>query len=101
MKLLIDIDETKLTTIKHCYVTFGKDLFDLENYIIECIKNGKPYKEKPQGKWENGYVFALDKAFFKFDANCTYSGDRVLQILEKLKEEKGGADIGGEENEIR
>lgn len=45
-------------------------------------------EERPQGEWERGFIDALDRAFSKFDANCTYSGDRVLQILEKLKEVK-------------
>lgn len=57
-----------------------------------------PYVERPQGEWARGFIHALDKAFSEFDANCTYSGDRVLQKLEKLKEEaydfydKGGTE---------
>ena len=53
---------------------------------------------RPQGEWRKGFIYALDKAFLMFDASCTYSGERVLQILEKLKwleklkEEKGGAE---------
>lgn len=94
MKLIIDIDETKLTTIKHCYVTFGKDLFDLENYIIECVKNGKPYKETPQGELiteeqaidklhETGWLIRHDKEMTvnKCD-NCD------LMFIAKTKEEK-------------
>ena len=47
----------------------------------------KAIDEKLQGEWRRGFIFALDKAFSEFDSNCTYSGDRVLQKLEKLKEE--------------
>jgi hypothetical protein len=61
----------------------------------EVVKVGEPLpnsdeinKAMERGKlYKRGYKDALDKAFSKFDANCTYGGDRVLQILEKLKEE--------------
>lgn len=72
----------------------------MDNYITNCIHHQvcrgayncqtrcQYFEERSQGEWEKGFIDALDKAFSKFDANFTYSGDRVLQILEKLKEEK-------------
>ena len=67
--------------------------------MLQLIDNAPTVEpERPQGEWIKGFIDALDKAFLMFDANCVYSGERVLQILEKLKwleklkEEKGGAE---------
>ena len=46
----------------------------------------KVLKDVPKGEWKGGFTDALDKAFSEFDANCTYSGDSVLQKIGKLKE---------------
>lgn len=93
MKLIIEIPEWKYKSIcegveasKRCGV------IGIDPDIHEAIYNGIPYEARPQGEYSRGFIDALDKAFSKFDANCTYSGDRVLQKLEKLKAEKGGAE---------
>lgn len=86
IKLIIDVDKDYYELIKY-NVEHG------QNYkYFEIIANGIPYEARPQGEYSRGFIDALDKAFSKFDANCTYSGDRVLQKLEKLKAEKGGAE---------
>ena len=48
--------------------------------VIETIDNAQA-AEISQGEWIRGFIDALDKALLMFDANCTYSGERVLQIL--------------------
>lgn len=68
-----------------------------ERECINChdYSNYVHYEERSQCSYARGFIDALDKAFSKFDANCTYSGDSVLQKLEKLKEEantKGDAE---------
>ena len=58
---------------------------DLEFAYNNGYKQGQE-DARIQGEWISGFKYALDKAFSEFDSNCTYSGDRVLQKLEKLKE---------------
>lgn len=70
---------------------------DIATLIFDEIDNA-PAVEGPKGEYVKGVVDALDKAFLLFDAKSTYSGERVLQILEKLKwseklkDEKGSAE---------
>lgn len=52
--------------------------------VFEIIDNAQAV-EGPKGEYVKGVVDALDKAFLLFDAKSTYSGERVLQIIEKLK----------------
>ncbi len=85
MKIVIDIPEDFYAVCKEWVADY------CANIEQAIIAEGIPLQ---QGDYARGFIDALDKAFSKFDANCTYSGDRVLQKLEKLKEEedmKGGA----------
>lgn len=72
------------------------DLLDREK-VLDEIDNTQA-AEISQGEWVRGFIDALDKASLMFDTDRTYSGERVLQMLaklkwlEKLKEEKGSAE---------
>lgn len=114
MKRIIDISDDVFNILKNMIEADCVNPYSLADIIVnksipyeerpsndfissptEVVKVGEPLpnsdeinKAMERGKlYKRGYKDALDKAFSKFDANCTYGGDRVLQILEKLKEE--------------
>lgn len=71
---------------------------NIHQVVLLADINNAPPVEKSKGEYVRGIVDALDKAFLLFDANSTYGGERVLQILDKLKWlEKLKAEKGGKE----
>ena len=124
-EVLLLIDNAKTPTKGDCInrELLKKDIDAQISDFNELNKKGEPYKEfkdirailfglfigknlidnaqaveGPKGEYVKGVVDTLDKAFLLFDAKSTYSGERVLQILEKLKwleklkAEKGSAE---------
>ena len=80
---LIDADELKKAIKDNGYSHYFEILTvidDAPTVIPEDFMN--PYDEG----FERGFIYVLDKAFSKFNANCTYSGNKVLSTLEMLKE---------------
>lgn len=49
MKLIIDIPEDTYERIKALLGT--EYLKDNCEYVMSCVANGTPYKERPKGKW--------------------------------------------------
>lgn len=74
-------------SVSQYYGTYSTDMLNMWGLFKDYLINNAPtVEERPQSEWISGFKYALDKAFSEFDSNCTYSGDRVLQKLEKLKE---------------
>ena len=96
MKLIIDLPDDAYEQAKETWTIHTQDYVVVSLY--RAVKNGKPYDERPKGKWTKGSMYGTSWADYGFMNRCSLCG--YEQINKSHYCANCGADNQEEEKDI-